>query len=490
MRRLRAVAGGAVAVAALGLAGTAAAHGGGLSNAGREGLSIPTWLFLTTGGGVIGASFLLASFVTDRGFVARVHAWRRGVALPGRALALVGRGVGLVGLTVVIVAGLLGPPAALANAAVLVVWVGWWAGLVMATYLVGNVWPAVDPFRALTGLVAAERVPFPERLGRWPAAVGFLLFVWVEVVSPIADDPRLLAGVVVAYAVLGTVVAGLFGQRVWIERVDPVSALFEMYGRVAPVTAVPDVDAVEETPTTEVDVDDRGEAARADGGSGEPPDAGAGGVAVRLPGAGLVDRLATDRATVGLVVALLWGTTFDGLVQTPAWVDFARAVVGAGVPAAVLYPAALAAGYVAFLVAYRGACRQARSLAPTYLGADALARAFAPSLLAIAAGYHVAHYLGYFLALSPALASALSAPLSGGSELVLSLPGWVGAVPIVGVLLGHLLAVWVAHGVAFERFPSRLQAIRSQYAITLVMVAYTMVSLWIVTRPPADPPFI
>jgi hypothetical protein len=48
----------------------------------------------------------------------------------------------------------------------------------------------------------------------------------------------------------------------------------------------------------------------------------------------------------------------------------------------------------------------------------------------------------------------------------------------------------VAHATAFELFPSRLQAVRSQYGVTLVMVLYTMTSLWIVAAPYAPPPFL
>ncbi|MFC4549425.1 hypothetical protein ACFO3H_03830, partial [Halorussus sp. GCM10023401] len=57
---------------ALALAGRASAHGGALRAAAGT-LSVPTWLFLLTGGGAVGASFLLASFVTDRAFVRAVH---------------------------------------------------------------------------------------------------------------------------------------------------------------------------------------------------------------------------------------------------------------------------------------------------------------------------------------------------------------------------------------------------------------------------------
>jgi hypothetical protein len=53
-----------------------------------------------------------------------------------------------------------------------------------------------------------------------------------------------------------------------------------------------------------------------------------------------------------------------------------------------------------------------------------------------------------------------------------------------------VVAIWVAHAVAYDLFPSRMQAIRSQYALTAVMVFYTMTSLWIVSRPYAPPPFV
>ena len=128
--------------------------------------------------------------------------------------------------------------------------------------------------------------------------------------------------------------------------------------------------------------------------------------------------------------------------------------------------------------------------ARTYLSADALARRFAPPLLAIAAGYHLAHFLGYFLELSPALATTVAAPLSPPELVALVLPGWFGGVELGAVVLGHLLAIWVAHAAAYDVFPGKLQAVRSQYGVTVAMVCYTMASLWIVSQPYAVPPYV
>ncbi|WP_243700377.1 hypothetical protein [Halorussus pelagicus] len=437
-------------------AGTALAHGGGLRAASGD-LSVPTWLFLLTGGGVVGASFLLASFVTDRAFIRAVHGWRRVADAPLDAAMALTRVLSVAALFGIVAIGLFGPERMFRNAAILLVWVGWWAGYVATIYLVGNSWPALNPWRAVAEWVPTLDREYPERLGAWPSVVGLLAVVWLEVVSPLADDPRLLTWVIVGYSVVTLTGALVFGPDAWFGKADPVARLCRYYGQVAPIQ-------------------------RAEGG----------GLELRPPGAALTDPLPDDgRDGVAFVVAILWVTTYDGFVGTPLWGDIARGAVGLGVPAVVLYPTALLAGYALFLGVYWLASGFSRRTAETYLKPDAIARRFAPSLLPIAAGYHLAHFLGLSLSLSPALVSALSNPLQPPiNPSVIVLPDWFGMLAVAFVLLGHLLAVWVAHASAYEVFPGRLQAIQSQYPFVVVMVLYTMSSLWIVSAPSAAPPFV
>ena len=442
----------------LAAADRAAAHAGGIRSAARETVSVPTWLFLATGGAVVGASFLLASAVTDRAYIRRIDTWGRHLPDAGRAAALAARAVGLVALAVTVVAGLFGPPDPVRNAAVLIVWVGWWGLFVLSAYLVGDAWPAVDPFRAVAGACPSLEREYPERLGSWPAVAGLLALVYLEVVTPLADDPFLLTLLVLGY--LGLSVAGsvVFGARAWFGEADPVSRLLAAYGRVAPVARTDD------------------------------------GLRLRIPGMGLTEAGWVDgRDDVGFVVAVVFVTTYDGFVGTALWADVARPFVDVGVPALVVYLFAMLAGYGLFLWLYLASARAARRTADTYLAPGELARRFAPSLLAIAAGYHLAHNLGSALSLAPTLAVVATAPLSpppAAAVPVLLVPGWVGAVGVAAVLGGHLLAVWVAHATAYDLFPDRLQAIRSQYGVTVAMVAYTMASLWIVSRPGGAPPFL
>jgi hypothetical protein len=445
----------AAALALVALTRPVFAHGGSLGQAARDSISVPTWLVLLTGGAAVGASFLLASFATDRAFVASLHE-ARPVSVPGRDAGATLLGVvGVAGLAFVLAVGFAGPQRpAISNAAVTVVWAGWWAGFAMSTYLAGNAWPALNPWRTLTELLPRVGRRYDWRLGAWPSVAGLLALIWLEVVSPLADRPRLLATTVLAYSVVTVAGAVVYGPSQWFEQADPVARVFRYYGAVAPVGVVD------------------------------------GRLVVRLPGAGLTDDVVDGFDEVAFVVALLWVTTFDGLVTTPAWRGLADWFVGRGLPPVVLYPLALAAGFAFFLAVYVAAARRARRTAESYVTALTLARRFAPSLLAIAAGYHVAHFLGYFLTLSPALVATVTAPLSTLSPSVIVLPEWFGLVAIAGVLGGHVVAIAAAHATAFDLFPGRLQAIRSQYPFIVAMIFYTVVSLWVVTRPEVTPPYI
>jgi len=457
-RRAAPVVAALAAVAVLALTGRAAAHVGGLSGAGESG-SVPAWLTVGTGGVVVGGSFLFTSLLTDHAAIRAINGWGIGLPAPGalrRAAAWTLRAASVGVLALVVVTGFVGPAEPIRNFAILVVWAGWWAGYTMTVYAVGDTWPAINPWRALAAALP-DRPPldYPDRAGAWPSVVGLLALVWVEVVSPVADDPRLLAGVVLAYSAVTLVGAVAYGPETWFGTVDPISRVFRCYGWMAPFQRTDD------------------------------------GIELKLPTAGLTeDRTASEPGGAAFVVALLWVTTYDGLVSTPAWDAAVRPVVGAGVPPLLVYLAAAVGGFVLFYRAFALASRRVRRSGDSYVAAEFVRRYFAPSLLPIAAGYHLAHFLGYFLSLSPPLAAVALSPFDPPTASMLVVPGWFGGVQLLFVLLGHLLAVWVAHSLAFELFPGVLKPIRSQYPFVVLMILYTMTSVWIIVQPFSPPPHV
>lgn len=433
------------------------AHAAGLRDAGATAVTVPTWLFLATGGGAVGASFLLASFVTDRVFIRSFHEWGGTLPSPGAVASLLGRltGVGLLVATIAV--GYLGPATGYRNFAVLFIWVGWWGGYLASSYLFGNSWSTLNPFRTIADLLPTVGLTYPDRLGAWPSVAGLLVLIWIEVITPLADDPRLLASTIVVYTVVTVTGAVLFGSERWFSTVDPISHALSYFGRFAPFERTAD------------------------------------GISFRLPGMALTDpKLVTGRDEVAFIICLLYVTTFDGFVATWIWAEFVVGVVGFGLPPLAIYFSAYLAGFGLFVGAFWWAMGLARRYGATYITCEELGRRFAPSLLAIAVGYHLAHNVGFFLSLLPSLAVVGAAPLSPPQQppVLAGLPGWLSGIEMALVLLGHVIAVWVAHAAAYELLPGRLAAIKSQYGITLVMVGYTMVSLWVVTTPLVEPPFI
>ena len=57
------------------------------------------------------------------------------------------------------------------------------------------------------------------------------------------------------------------------------------------------------------------------------------------------------------------------------------------------------------------------------------------------------------------------------------------SVAVVAVVVGHFIAVALAHVTASRFYGSRRLAILSQIPMLVLMVSYTMLSLWILSQP-------
>src|SRR5262249_42533726 len=150
---------------------------------------------------------------TDRG--------RRWFRMPRYVEPLAGL-LGVAAFIAVVYSGLRGTQDAQENLAPTVIYVHFWVGMVIVSVVFGDVFRAFNPWRATARFfawvatrVSREEMPaplaYPERLGRWPAALSILIFTWVELSYVDRDDPSQLAIMALAYAAVQLVGMSFFG---------------------------------------------------------------------------------------------------------------------------------------------------------------------------------------------------------------------------------------------------------------------------------------
>ena len=198
------------------------------------------------------------------------------------------------------------------------------------------------------------------------------------------------------------------------------------------------------------------------------------------------------------VLLLLSTVTFDGFTATPAWARLEGALYAALTPLGesrltVIDTRGLLLFPLLFLLVYLAFARWMARMGDDQLPAATVARLFVLSLVPIAIAYHLAHYFTYLLIQGQLLIRLASDPLGYGWNLFGTARyrpdiGVVGAravwyTAVVAIVIGHVLAVYVAHVVALREFRDRRAALRSQLPMLVLMVGYTVVSLWIIAQP-------
>src|SRR5262249_42325203 len=130
-------------------------------------------------------------------------------------------------------------------------------------------------------------------------------------------------------------------------------------------------------------------------------------------------------------------------------------------------------------------------------GARGALGAFVLSILPISIAYHLAHFLPSFLVNIPYAPLALNDPLEKGWDLLglgqmkpsLSFLSDYRSVAIIwkfqaaAVVLGHILAISLAHLAAIKRFRDRQAQILSELPLAVFMVGYTWFGLWLLAAP-------
>jgi hypothetical protein len=460
MKRLSAL----IVVTLLAWPASASAHG----LVQRTNLPIPEWLFGWAAAAVLVISFAALALLWPKPRLEET-AWRPlpggiGRVLGSRPVEVLCGVIGVAVLAIVIVSGYVVEGVALNNLASTFILNTFWVGAVFASILFGDFFRAFSPWRALGRVIEAVLPhtprPYPEKLGRWPAAAALLVFTWIELVSGWGEEnPDMLVTAALGYTIYTLAAQAVFGVETWTRRGEAFAVYLNLFSRVS----------IFATRHREVGV--------------RPPLAG-------LP------HLDPAPGTVGFVAVMIGTVTFDGLSQGQLWTDIATELTPTFADLGLTPDASLRltetigllAGVLLIAGFYRLGIQGAHSVGGN-ISADRLRMSYVHSLVPIAAVYVAAHYLTFLVFEGQALKYLASDPFGQGWDLFgtasaaidFSLISQNGAwyFQVAFVVVGHVAALILAHDRALSMYGQASLAVRSQYWMLGIMVGFTTLALWL-----------
>jgi hypothetical protein len=210
---------------------------------------------------------------------------------------------------------------------------------------------------------------------------------------------------------------------------------------------------------------------------------------------------------VVFVLLMLVSINFDGLLSTPQWTRYERRTLGTGAigldtrclnsTCDSFRTASLAVLVLVVLAAFGAFAYASSRLGDSGQGPLRSLAILLPSLVPIAFGYLVAHYLQYLLTNGQLLFPLLGNPGFAGWPLHLPYPFnddyevnkrlfpnsvyWYVSVAVI--IAVHVVAVVLANRRLTTQAHSRSLARRSEYPWLVAMVAYTAMSLTLIAQP-------
>src|SRR5918992_2836262 len=365
-------------------------------------LPVPLWLYLLGAAVAVAASFVLTVLATPE------------AAEPGYATLPVPPALAGVLRSLLRIAGLawwygaIGVGFVIADISALpavLLWVGIWVALPMIAAVFGNPWPSLSPFRTTFGMLewAARRLglerldaglPYPPELARWPAVTLIAAGIWCELILPGSEAAATVAALLAAYTLLTFGGMSLFGPVAWLRHAELFEVLLGWFGRIGPVARKSverelcggcgeacNPERCLDCPECSVAADDSERRVR-----------------LRTWFVGLTEPAPPGWSDAAFIVLVLAGVTYDGLRETEfgatLLVALLTPLLEALGPTSLAFlladTAALVLVVVAFLAAFGATLALTHALAR---GAGLRPAAYAATLLPIAAGYLIAHYL-------------------------------------------------------------------------------------------------
>ena len=432
-----------------------------LAHAGSQGLILllPTGIYITAGGIAVLATIILAAALNHRQLNSLFTPLQiTTTAKPRTTLpSLVSTAI----FAILIWIGLYGPTDPLKNLMSLTTWTLFWILFVILCAKFGNLWAWLNPWSGLYSLLMGNTEPparLPNIFGYWPAIILLFAFNAYGISNPAAADPIQLAILGSLYWIFTFLMIVIFGRE-WLERGEFLTVFLSLLSKVSPF-------------------------ARQDT------------YKIGFPGWRIPASKTPPLSRAIFALTLLGTGTFDGFNETFFWL----AQLGInplefpGRSAIVAQTIMGLFGANILLIALFYIC--IRITTPREIMPDVFARQ-ALTLLPIALVYHIAHFLPSFLVDIQYTIKALSDPLNSGADALglgqfyvttgffntLWTQRLIFLTQAGAIVSGHVLAILLSHRIATDYFPTRRGVLISQIPLSVFMIAYTVLGLWLLATP-------
>tara|TARA_B100000315_G_scaffold22788_2_gene19764 strand:+ start:696 stop:2240 length:1545 start_codon:yes stop_codon:yes gene_type:complete len=462
----------------------------------RYDLPLPLWMFIWGGAAAVFLSFIVMAFFIRHnpppGLYPRYNLLNNPL---GRLLAHP-MTTGLVRLVftclfiLIIATGFWGHQSPLKNPTIVMVWVIAWVGLAFICSLLGNFWALINPWNALFSYAEKAKsiffngplsfnAAYPRALGYWPAFIFFLAYAWLEINWSGASSPSKVATVLTIYSAITFLGMLIYGRTTWLKYGECFSVVYSLFARFA---------------ITEIRVPDEAEPEKIEWN-------------LRPPGFGLRFSPSSGEQpsfTLMIFVLLLLSTvTYDGFTETGLFKQtalkyyyFIQEVTGGGLgtfgislvdtSGLISFPLMFVGVYLLFIWQIAILGDDLRSLLK-------LAPLLVLSIVPISIAYHLSHYISLLAIEGQLVIRQLSDPFGYGwnlfgtagykTDITLINAKFVWFFSVILIVTGHVVAVYIAHAEALNYYGERGRALVSQIPMIVLMVGYTMFSLWIIAQP-------
>ncbi|MGH8958215.1 MAG: hypothetical protein ACRDVK_06025 [Acidimicrobiia bacterium] len=337
------------------------------------------------------------------------------------------------------------------NIAPVLLWVFFWLVVPFASVVLGNLYSGVNPWRTLCrfiGIGERESNRPIERLGVWPAAVGLVGFAWLELVYPDSALPSTIAIAALVYSMYLIALTARYGRESALASFDIFTPYNRLFSSIGPWGRNPD------------------------------------GRLVRRGWLRALTALPAWKGLAALLVVMIATVSFDGLSNTVGYEEvtgsFGMSIGGRTV---YLVMSCLLVGGAYYLACWAAA----RLSGDSQITAHRVASRFAHTLVPIAFAYSFAHYFTLIIFEGQSIISAAADPFGLGWDLFgardYKIDFFLGAIPVwyiqlATIIAGHIAGVVLAHDRALADFKG-IGAVRSQYAMLVLMVLLTGLGLFI-----------